>query len=95
MVRKQIQKHDFLNGGPEIQYSLNFDVDSFGVEPATAMFTIGNHTTINPQFRLTNANDGDILLVTENELRWNGQNIMTEDRINEIVEARIRELGLI
>jgi hypothetical protein len=86
MVKKQIQKHDFLNGGPEIQYSLNFDVDSFGVEPAT---------TINPQFRLTNANDGDILLVTENELRWNGQNIMTEDRINEIVEARIRELGLI
>jgi len=95
MFRKQIQKHDFLNGGPEKQYSLNFGVDSFGVDTPTGMFTINNHTAINPQFRLNNIDNGEIFLVTENVLRWNGQNLITEDRINELVEARIRELGLI
>jgi len=95
MVRKQIQKHDFLNGGPEKQYSLNFDVDSFVVDSPIGTFTIGNHAAINPQFRLNNIDNGEIFLVTENVLRWNGQNVITEDRINELVETRIRELGLI
>lgn len=94
MVRKQIQKHDFLNGGPERQYSLNFN--SEGQDTINiGLGGITNMPQINPQFSIVNNNGDNIFMVTENEIRWNGQNVMTEERINEIVETRIRELGLI
>ncbi len=94
MVRKQIQKHDFLNGGPERQYSLNFN--SEGQDTINiGLGGITNTPQINPQFSIVNNNGDNIFMVTENEIRWNGQNVMTEERINEIVETRIRELGLI
>lgn len=100
MVKKQIQKHNFLSGGPEIQYSLNFnfeDQDTIGVagENHFAFRT----TQINPQFSMVDINGNDIFVVTEEQIRWRGADLVTEERLREIiedrVEQRIRDLGLI
>lgn len=100
MVRKQIQKHDFLNGGPERQYSLNFnteDQDTIGIAGENAFAF--RATQINPQFSMVDINGDDIFVVTENQIRWRGADLVTEERLREIinssVEERIREMGLI
>lgn len=86
MVKKQIQKHNFLSGGPEIQYSLNFNIedqDTIGVAD-------GNNfafraTQINPQFSMVDNNGDDIFVVTENQIRWRGADLVTEARVRELV----------
>lgn len=91
MVRKQIQRHDFLNGGPERQYSLNFNV-----EDQDPIGVVGGFSTtqVNPQFSMVNNNGDDIFVVNENEIVWRGQTLVTEERVREIVEEEIRLLGL-
>ena len=98
MVKKEVKKHSFLKeepilfGGNE-DYIVNGDiVSNFGVD---------NNITldVNP-FRLNsirlNNNTGDpIFFVNENEIVWRGQTLVTEERVREIVEEQMRELGLI
>jgi hypothetical protein len=98
MVKKEVKKHSFLKeepilfGGNE-DYIVNGDiVSNFGVD---------NNITLdaNP-FRLNsirlNNNTGDpIFVVNENEIVWRGQTLVTEERVREIVEEQMRELGLI
>lgn len=100
MVKKQIQKHDFLNGGPERQYSLNFDIE----DQDTILVVDGNAftfrtTQINPHFNMVDDNGDNIFVVTENQIQWRGSDLITEERLREIinsrVEERIREMGLI
>lgn len=101
MVKKQIQKHNFLNGGPERQYSLNFDIedqDTIGIAGEN-IFAFRTTTQVNPQFSMVDINGNDIFVVTEEQIRWRGSDLITEERLREIinssVEERIREMGLI
>lgn len=88
MVKKQIQKHDFLNGGPERQYSLNFNFDAQdSINIGGHNLTIGNMEQINPQFSMVDTNGNDIFVVTEDQIRWRGADLVTEEKM--------RGLGLI
>lgn len=87
MVKKQIQRHDFLNGGPVKQYIFDFNGDD--------TITIGGDNNINfitaidnpftPEFILNNNSGDNIFVVNENQLRWRGSDLVTEARFRELV----------
>jgi hypothetical protein len=91
MIKKQIQKHDFLTGGPEIQYRLDLSDISFGnnLNNVTAenfiMWDVGDDTIITPRIILHGTQDNNIFVVNENEISWNGRTLVTEERVREIV----------
>ena len=101
MVKKQIQKHDFLNGGHERQNSLSFNIDdqdTIGIAGEN-IFASRTTTQVNPQFSMVDNNGNNIFVVTENQIQWRGSDLITEERVREIinssVDERIREMGLI
>lgn len=100
MIKKQIQKHDFLTGGPEIQYRLDLSDISFGnnLNNVTAENFIiwdadnNNIIDITPRMILRGTQDNNIFVVNENEISWNGRSLVTEERVREIVLEILRDL---
>ena len=83
MVKKQIQKHNFLTGGPVIQYEIPFEDGTLGFNTITPEndFTI---ELINPGITVNNGIGDIIFTATENQLQWVGGDIPTEERVREI-----------
>lgn len=71
MFKKQIQKHNFLTGGPVLQYELPFDTEiSFD-------FSVDNWAI----------DDGPIegqLTINDEGVLYNGEPVPTEERVREI-----------
>lgn len=85
MVKKQIQKHNFLTGGPVIQYEIPFEDGTLGFNTITP----DNNLTIefmdlNPGITVNNRIGDIIFTATENQLQWVGSDIPTEERVREI-----------
>lgn len=85
MVKKQIQKHNFLTGGPVIQYEIPFEGGTLGFNTITP----DNNLTIefmdvNPGITVNNQIGDIIFTATENQLQWGGSDIPTEERVREI-----------
>lgn len=91
MVKKNIKKHSFLEEEPIFLFWGN---ETYVTDP---YLTIGSNinTHINPSFTLNNNTGDSIFIVNENEIVWRGQTLVTEERVREIVEGQMRELGLI
>ena len=86
MVKKQIQRHDFLTGGPVLQYEIPFvdgvwDYDTW--VPQDIVFDTGQvipGITVND-----NIGNNIIFQANEDTIQWMGQEVMTEERVREIV----------
>lgn len=82
MVKKQIQKHDFLSGGPVLQYVIPFIADD--------TITIGNITNHHrPVFSMVDNDGNNIFNVNEEQINWMGRNLVTEERLIELIDQRI------
>ena len=80
MIKKQIQKHNFLTGGPVSQREIYFGHDW------TSTVTDNPITFANVDVGITidNGAGNYIFTATENRLQWNGDDIPTEERVREI-----------
>lgn len=81
MIKKQIQRHDFLTGGPVLQYEIPFDYDIWGAQDI--VFDPG---LVFPGITV-NGDVGNNIIFQANEdtIQWMGQEVMTEERVREIV----------
>lgn len=94
MVNKQLQKHDFLTGGPVLQYEIPFvngtmnygtwDPQDIILDDDQVIGGITNQVirgiTIND-----NIDNNIIFQANEDTIQWMGQEVMTEERVREIV----------
>ncbi len=96
MIKKQIQRHDFLMGGPVLQYEIPFPNEILNVDNVTTLlgdYVINYNTTnFRPQITLNNAQGDIIFRVDEDRVVYYDQELVTEDRVREIVEERVREI---
>lgn len=89
MVKKQIQGHDFLNGGPIKQYKINFADDLIAahqgdVNTANIMIPI-----FDSRFELNDSNGDNIFLVNKDRVSWMDQNLVTEQRVLQLINQYI------
>jgi len=100
MVKKEIKKHSFLKEesillwGNQTYIVNGDDIVTIGINNHVTAenYVLG---TINPHIRLDNTMGDSIFVVNENEIVWRGQTLVTEERVREIVEEQMRELGFI
>jgi len=91
MVKKQIQKHDFLNDGPILQYELPLFND-INQRRHNNFITINDHQTqVIPQFTLNGVNGDNIFTVNTDVITYQNQSLVTEDRLKEIVREMMDE----
>ena len=88
MVKKQIQRHDFLTGGPVLQYEIPFADGTLNYNTYTwnAQDIVFDTNQIIPGITV-NDNIGNNIIFQANEdtIQWMGQEVMTEERVREIV----------
>lgn len=84
MVKKQIQKHNFLTGGPVIQYEIPFEDGTTVIPNNDVTIEFRDVRDVNPGITVNNQIGDIIFTATENELQWVGSNIPTEERVREI-----------
>ena len=94
MIKKQIQKHDFLNGGPVLQYEIPFHTNILNGD----YITIDNSNTmgyatinIQPHTALHNHQGDNIFRVDENRITYYDHDLVTENRLREIVQEIVDE----
>lgn len=81
MIKKQIQKHNFLTGGPVLQREIYFGDDwTSTVTDNQIIFD----TNVDVGITIDNGAGNYIFTATENRLQWNGDDIPTEERVREI-----------
>jgi hypothetical protein len=88
MVKKEIQGHDFLNGGPIKQYRIDFGDGLISVHPGDITIDSNIIPTFNSRFELNDSNGDNIFLVNEDRVSWMGQNLVTEERVLELIRRR-------
>ena len=86
MIKKQIQKHNFLNGGPVLQY----EIPLFGGIDVGNII-IGEQNIFTPQFILNDENGNNIFRVTRDMITYQDQPLVTEDRLREILREMMNE----
>jgi|694.fasta_scaffold98704_4 hypothetical protein len=94
MIRKQIQKHNFLTGGPILQYEIPFNTNILNVDTITTVLVDNNYTTTNfrPHMVLHNHQGDNIFRVDEDRITYYDQEIVTEDRVRDIVREAVMEV---
>jgi hypothetical protein len=94
MVRKQIQKHNFLTGGPVLQYEIPFNTNILNVDTITTVLVDNNYTTTNfrPYMALDNQQGDNIFMVDEDRITYYGLDLVTEDRVRELVRETVMEV---
>jgi hypothetical protein len=86
MVKKQIQRHDFLTGGPVLQYEIPFVDGAWDYDTWVPQDIVFDTNQIIPGITV-NDNIGNNIIFQANEdtIQWMGQEVMTEERVREIV----------
>ena len=86
MVNKQLQKHDFLTGGPVLQYEIPFVNGTMNYGTWDPQDIILDDDQVIPGITV-NDNIGNNIIFQANEdtIQWMGQEVMTEERVREIV----------
>ena len=86
MVKKQIQRHDFLTGGPVLQYEIPFADNTWDYDTWVPQDIVFDTNQIIPGITV-NDNIGNNIIFQANEdtIQWMGQEVMTEERVREIV----------
>jgi hypothetical protein len=86
MVKKQIQRHDFLTGGPVLQYEIPFVGGTWDYDTWVPQDIVFDTIQIIPGITV-NDNIGNNIIFQANEdtIQWMGQEVMTEERVREIV----------
>jgi hypothetical protein len=94
MIRKQIQKHNFLTGGPILQYEIPFNTNILNVDTITTVLVDNNYTTTNfrPFMALDNQQGDNIFMVDEDRITYYGLDLVTEDRVRELVRETVMEV---
>jgi hypothetical protein len=97
MIRKQIQKHNFLTGGPVLQYEIPFNTNILNVDTISTVLAnddLINYTTTNfrPYMVLHNHQGDNIFRVDEDRITYYDQEIVTEDRVRDIVRETVMEV---
>ena len=83
MIKKQIQKHNFLTGGPVLQREIYFGGDWAWTSTVTDN-PITFDTNVDVGITIDNGIGDIIFTATENQLQWGGSDIPTEERVREI-----------
>ena len=100
MIKKWVNKHDFISGKPK--YHLTYDPNEVnqnifigrdGWIVGTDVITIADNTNYdtNPIITLTNPNGGNIFSVSDDGIYYQNQPLATEDRLREIVREMMDE----
>ena len=94
MVRKQIQKHNFLTDGPVLQYEIPFHTNILNGDIITTVLVDNNYTTTNfrPHMALHNQQGDNIFMVDEDRITYYNHDLVTEDRVRELVREAIIEV---
>jgi hypothetical protein len=97
MVRKQIQKHNFLTGGPVLQYEIPFHTNILNGDTISTVLAnddLINYTTTNfrPYMALDNQQGDNIFMVDEDRITYYDHDLVTEDRVRELVREAVMEV---
>lgn len=93
MVKKQIQKHNFLTGGPVLQYEIPFYTNILNGDNIVMGYDMGYATTnFRPHMALHNHQGDNIFMVDEDRITYYDHDLVTEDRVRDIVREAIMEV---
>lgn len=90
MVKKEIKKHNFLNGNP-ISEDDTLIFGNIIAEPGSVFTIIGENQRFIPQLTLNDEAGNNIFRVNEESITYYDQSLVTENRLLEMVQEIIDE----